>query len=236
MNCEDYRQATSAEPSFDGGASHVSECADCQAFRREILALDSTIASALSIDVPELQMPELAEIEFDNVVSIEPSRRRIAPVWLAAAATIVIGVVLGFRMIGNDVVYESLADEIIAHLDHEAAALVVTDTPVSDGKLSKVVPANIAQLDHSAGLITYAQSCEINGKTVPHLVMQGQSGPVTILLMPDERISAAVDLSGEHIRGVLLPVGDGSIAIIGDRSERLAPIRDSVVNSVMWDT
>jgi hypothetical protein len=234
MNCEDYRQAISAEPSFDGGASHVSECADCQAFRRKILALDSTIASALSIDVPELRMPELAEI--DNVVSIEPSRRRIAPVWLAAAATIVIGAVLGFRMIGNDVVYESLADEIVAHLDYEPAALVVTDTPVSDGQLSDVVPASIAQLDHSAGLITYAQSCEINGKTVPHLVMQGQSGPVTILLMPDEKISAAVDLSGEHIRGVLLPVGNGSIAIIGDRSERLAPIRESVVNSVMWDT
>ncbi len=235
MNCEEYKQAISADPSFDGGASHVAECSACQAFRNEILAMDATIGKALAIDVPKLEMPELPDIRLENVVALEP-RRRNAPLWLAAAATVVVAVVLGLRMTGSDVAYNSLADEIIAHLDHEPGALVVTNEAVSNRRLARVVPANIAQLEHSPGLITYAQSCEINGNTVPHLVMQGEYGPVTIILLPEEKVSAAVDLSGENIRGVLLPVGDGSIAIIGDKNESLAPIRESVVNSVMWDT
>ena len=49
-------------------------------------------------------------------------------------------------------------------------------------------------------------------------------------------ISAAIPLIGENINGVILPVGAGSIAIIGVRDERLEEIEKSVVNSVMWST
>ena len=234
MNCEEYRQAISADPAFDGGASHLSGCEGCQAFRRELLAMEETIAKALAIDVPVLEQPHLPAVESDNVIAIAP-RRRKAPVWLALAATVAVAAVIGFRMLGSDVAYGSLAEEVVAHLDHEPRALTVTDRAVSDERLANVVPASVARLDRSAGLITYARSCVINGKTVPHLVLQGEHGPVTILLMPEEAIDAAEDLSGDNIKGVLLPVGSGSIAIIGERDERLEPIKESIVNSVMWD-
>ena len=67
MNCEEYKQAISADPSFDGGASHVAECSACQAFRNEILAMDATIGKALAIDVPKLEMPELPDIRLTFV-------------------------------------------------------------------------------------------------------------------------------------------------------------------------
>jgi hypothetical protein len=235
MNCEEYKQAITEDPSFDGGAGHISECADCQAYRKDLLALDRTIAAALAIDVPELSMPELPETESAKVVTLGP-RRKAAPAWLALAATVVIAAVVGFRMLGTDVLHDSLAEEILAHLDHEPAALVVTDKAVSDRRLNAVVPTNVSILGHSAGLVTYAMTCTINGKEVPHLVVQGQRGPVTILLMPDEMIDSAVDLSGEHTTGVLLPVGKGSIAIIGNREEVIEPITNSVLKSVAWET
>jgi hypothetical protein len=124
----------------------------------------------------------------------------------------------------------------VAHLDHEPYALRVTDEPVSDRRLAKVVPANVASMNHDGGLITYAQTCVINGKKIPHLVIQGEHGPVTILLLPDEAIDDAVQLAGESINGVLLPVGGGSVAIIGERNEQLETIRKNVINSVTWST
>ncbi len=138
-------------------------------------------------------------------------------------------------MFGGGIEYESLADEIIAHLDHEPYALRVTDAPVSDRRLRSVVPADVAIMDHSAGLITYAQSCVINGKEVPHLVIQGKRGPVTVLLLPDETIGETIPLTGEHIDGFILPVGSGSVAIIGERAETLHLIKDRVVDSVTWE-
>ena len=236
MNCDEYREAISADPAFDGGAGHVTDCPSCQAYRKEMLALNDRIARALAIDVPDLIVPELPAVATDKVVTLAERRRVTPPVWFAVAATVVITAFLGVRFVGNGPDYDSLADEVLAHLDHEPYALRVSDKPISDRRLTSVVASDVAQMDHSAGLITYAQTCVINGREVPHLVIQGERGPVTILLMPDEMISEAVPLHDEFFDGAILPVGKGSIAIIGGHDENLGKIEESVANSVMWST
>jgi len=241
MNCDDYRQAIAADPSFDGGAGHLSECVACQAYRSEMQELDQMISRALALDVPELQVPELPEIstsKADNVIALRKRSwlPQTSPTWLAVAATVVVAAFLGIRFVGTGIEYDSLADEILAHVDHEQAALRVTDVAVSDERLASAVPANVARVDRSAGLITYAQSCVINGHQVPHLVIQGERGPVTILLMPEEMINAAQQFTGENVNGVILPVGNGSIAILGESEERLDRIKEQVLKSVTWST
>ena len=197
-------------------------------------ALNLDIARAMQLSVPALNLPELPAV--DNVVPLAAREPLSRPVWFAMAASVVFAVIMGARLLGIGATYDSLAEEVIAHLDHEPYALRVSSTPVSDGRLQKVVPASVAEMDHSAGLITYAQTCVINGKEVPHLVIQGETGPVTILLMPDQAVAAAESLDGENIRGVLLPVGDGSVAIIGPREEPLERIEERVLDSVTWST
>ena len=237
MNCEDYKQAIGADPSFDGGAGHVSECESCQAYRREMLALEEQIKAALAIRVPELDLPSLDDVEVDNVVSLDSRRRISTPAWFAMAATVLVGafIAVQFGDVGVSR-YDGLADEVLAHVTHEPVALLPTDERISDDKLVQVVPAKLAELDHSAGLITYAETCPISGNDVPHLVIQGQYGPITILLLPDEKISEAISLNDENSHGVILPVGDGSIAIIGSRDEKLEEVQKQIVQSVMWDT
>ena len=237
MNCDDYKEAIGADPHFDGGAGHVSECADCQAYRREMLALDEKIKSALSLAVPDLDMPSLEDVATDNVISLEKRRRVSTPAWFAIAATVLLAAFIGIRSGGIDgSSYDSLAEEVLAHVKHEPGALIPSDQKVSDELLYEVVPASIAQLDHNAGLITYAETCPISGNDVPHLVIQGKQGPITILLLPNEKIPKAIPLDDENSHGVLLPVGDGSIAIVGSRDEKLEEVQKQIVQSVMWDT
>jgi hypothetical protein len=236
MNCEEYRQAIAADPSFDGDAGHLGGCAACQAYREEVLLLDRRIAAALEIDVPDPVMPELPDVGTDAVVALPSRRWPSTPTWLAMAATLVIAAVLGVRMFGVGVEYESLADEVLAHLDHEPQALRVTDVAVSDERLRSVVPPSVADFDRDASLISYAQSCIINGRTIPHLVIQGARGPVTVLLMPEEAIGEPITLQGENVNGVILPVGSGSIAIIGGAEERIEDIQERVTKSVTWTT
>ncbi len=233
--CEEYREAIAADPSFDGGAAHLSQCSACQEFRAEILVLDRNIQRALAISVPDLDLPDLPEIDTSRVSVLSP-RRFATPAWLAVAATVTLAAFIGFRMQAHDVSGGTLAEQIISHIDHEPFSFRVNDTAVSDRRLARVVPATIATMDHSAGLITYAQSCIINGRQVPHLVIQGERGPVTILLMPEEKISAAQSFGNENTRGIILPVGNGSIAIVGGADERLDKIQERVRNSVTWST
>ena len=236
MNCKDYKEALTADPGFEDESGHVDSCASCQAYRNEILALDAKIAAAMNINVPDLKMPELPDLEADKVVSLAARRRMPKPVWFALAATVLLAVFIGVRTPDMSSMGGTLEEQVIAHLDHEPGALRVTNTPVSDSRLQEVVPGDVAVMNHNAGLITYAQSCIINGKTIPHLVIQGEYGPVTILLMPDEKIDEAKSLDGISIQGVILPVGNGSIAIIGDREEQLDRIKQNILDSVTWST
>ena len=233
MNCDEFKQAVAADPSFDGAATHASECATCSAYQAEMLAFDQKIARAMTLDAPEFKMPELPRIDTENVVTLPV--RKTAPVWFAVAATVVIAAVVGVRMLGTDIQHGSRASRIIARIDHEPYGLRVTDLAISDQLLQGVVPDDVAEIDRSVGLVTYAQSCEINDNDVPHLVVQGEFGPVTILLMPEERVAEASTFDGENINGIILPVGDGSIAIVGSRDERLDKIQERVVDSVTWD-
>lgn len=243
MDIEQLKEQIAADPQapFDDSALSAEERAALAAFRDEMAALDAKIAKALAVDVPELTMPELPAVgetsdEGSNVVDL-PARRPLAaraPLWLGLAASVALVAVFGSRSFLTGIDSEALAAEIVAHIDHEPQALVVTSTPVAEQRLLNVVDSGGAELNSSVGLVTYAQSCIINGKTVPHLVIQGKLGPITLLLMPDEPVDGAVPISGESINGVILPVGGGSIAIIGEREENLSEIEQQVVDSVTW--
>lgn len=235
MNCKDYKEAIAADPSeqFDA-ESHAAVCGSCAAFRDEMQVLNLKIARALNIEVPRLVMPALPAIGDDSkVVNLPFKRGRMTtPVWLGLAASVLLVAVLGVRFASDDVVYASLSEEIIAHFDHHQDGLQITNVRVSEQTLANAVEDRVEQMD--IGLITYATSCEINGRLIPHLVIQGERGPITILLLPDEMISDAVPLQGAGITGVILPVGNGSIAIIGARDEPMENIKQQVVNSVKW--
>ncbi len=241
MNCNEYKEAIAADPteSFENGAEHAAACVSCTDYRDAMRAFDARIERALKIDVPPLAMPDLPDLEAENVVRMP--RRQVRnfslPAWAGIAASVVLAAFLLVQLLpvsDTEIGHQMLAAEVLEHLDHEPQALVVTNVSVSDDSLTSVVPPTIGTIDRDVGLVTYAKSCVINGKTVPHLVIQGEKGPVTVLLMPEEMVSGAVPLEGDSVRGVILPVGKGSIAIIGEREERLQEIEQRVVDSVEW--
>jgi hypothetical protein len=236
MNCEEYRQALTADPAWTDETGHAAACAGCQAYTRKLQSLNLEIARAMQIEVPALAMPDLPDIDAARVTTLPARRRSWAPLWFAVAATVVLAASVSLRMSGLFVTYDTLAEEVLAHLDHEPASLRVTDVPVSDDRFQRALPANVAVFDRDRALVTYANPCIINGHRVPHLVIQGQHGPVTILLMPEERVAESIPLEGDSVRGMIVPVGNGSIAIIADRDEPLDPLRRNVIESITWTT
>ena len=54
--------------------------------------------------------------------------------------------------------------------------------------------------------------------------------------MPDEKVSGTQSFGGKSVNGIILQVGDGSIAIVGEDGENLDQIEERVKNSVTWAT
>lgn len=233
MNCEKFRQAVTADPA-DASAhllSHEGQCTDCRKYREAMQQFDTRLRRAMEIPVPPVKLPDLETA--DNVIAM-PKRRITTPIWLGLAASVALAGWLGLSLMSPGEPRQSLAEEIIAHMDHEESSRIVTNVAVPERTLASVVNSDVAELNPGIGLVTYARSCVINGNLVPHLVIQGEKGPVTLLLLPDEAIDAAIPLEGSNINGVILPVGDGSIAIIGVREESIEDISNRVVDSVKW--
>lgn len=239
MNCEAYKEAIAADPSFEDDAGHIAACASCAKFQSEMQALNQGIAEALAIDVPELQMPELAPVSEDKVVSLASRRKTTLsmPAWIGIAAGFALVAIVGGRMLpDNSISDQQLAAQVLAHVDHEPHAVQITDVAVREDRLAQVMNQSGGTMRSDIGLVSYAQSCIINGRHIPHLVIQGKNGPVTLLLMPEEMVSMPLQLDGKGIDGIILPVGDGSIAIIGERGFDLEEIKERVENSVEWRT
>jgi anti-sigma factor RsiW len=240
MNCAEFENAIAADPGCmpAGGDAHLASCAACLALWNEYRELDQRIAKALAIEVPPLTMPPLEELEHDagKVTVLQTRRRMTAPVWFGIAATVALAAWLGLALQQPAVDELSLSEQVIAHLDHEAYSRVISDVPVPERTLDSVVSKDVAELDRGVGLITYARSCVINGRSIPHLVVQGKKGPITLLLMPDEPVTEAISLQGKAINGVILPLGNGSIAIIGERDEPIQDVQQSIVDSIKWKT
>jgi len=244
MNCEDYKQIIGADPDAkpEGAAEHIAACVDCRQFTAEMVALNARMAKALKINVPPRPALDLPPIDgspdnerHSNVVGLHARKPQSisTPTWLAIAASFAVAAFIGLQFFAGNVDDGlNLADEVLAHVDHEPQALVVTNVAVSEDSLSRVVNPTVGTLSAGLGLVSYARTCIINGKPVPHLVIQGENGPVTVLLMPEEMIDGPLQVDGESVNGVILPVGNGSIAIIGEDSENLEEVQQQVLDSV----
>lgn len=248
MRCDDCRKAIAADPVAPGPEAlrHVRECAACAGQLNEFQTLNRQIARALEIEVPELRMPELPGVEGNNsgtVVGLRGRRRKGAKVW--KRASVLVGLAAGIAVFslvallstGTDWTAQSLAEEVIAHMDHEQASRQVTSVAVPARKLDAVVKPAVSRLGEEVGLVSYAASCVIAGNRVPHLVVQGDRGPITLILLPDRQIDAPVPLSGVHVYGLLLPAGHGSIAVIGEREDQLEEVEETgrrLAATVKW--
>jgi hypothetical protein len=53
------------------------------------------------------------------------------------------------------------------------------------------------------------------GHTVPHLVVQTDTGPVTVMVLTHEALRSAMRFNEQGYRGVIVPVrGHGSLAVL----------------------
>jgi hypothetical protein len=232
MDCTTFRERIGADPAEcdEGAAAHERQCPACAAYARRVRAAESLIAQALRFDVGAPRQAESGPAS--------AQRRRdwaTASVAVAAASIAAMAVWLGVSITPSDDP-AVLAAEVLDHWRHEPYSWVRSDTPVDENVLAAVL-ANHASVDRvGMSVISYARSCLINGHWVPHLVVQGETGPVMVLLLSRESLAEAMplDLAAEGLRGLILPLGEGSVAILGDDGEDLQSVQEDIAGAVEW--
>ena len=228
MDHAKYRSAAMADPHDPDPdlRAHRESCAECRAFTDQLLRFEARLERALLIDIPT------------KSVVLPFARRAQGPRrWMAMAASLLLALVVAAG-VWLTLPQRSLAAAVVAHMAGEPDAWQLTDVPVPDADLNEVLKDSKLRLKPAAGVVSYASSCSFRGHKVPHLVVQTQSGPVTVMVLVHEAVRNPKQFDEQGYRGTIVPVpGHGSIAVLmrgtssgsGDVERIAARVSDSVV-------
>jgi hypothetical protein len=222
-DCAHHRRALLAEPHATSPEleAHLAGCAECRAYRARLLRFEDRLARALKVD----PLPRQVQV-----------RGRLG--WLAMAASVLVALVAGATL-WLAAPHSSLAADVVAHMAGEPEAWARTDSALPAADLDPVLAAAHVRLLPDAGMVSYAQSCLFRGHRVPHLVVQTEQGPITVMVLTHESVTKAQPFDEEGYRGIILPVpGHGSLAVLGrGREVDLKSVEKTamrVENAVVW--
>jgi hypothetical protein len=216
MNCLEFRRIVGSQPHLDSTEvrEHAAACESCTRYLLELRRMDQLIYRALTIDVDA------------------PKRsRHVSARYWRLAASVVVAVVLG-AFLWSALPRASLAEQLAAHAQGEASALVRTADRIEPSDLAAVFKRSGVRLRPDEIAVSYAMSCWFRGHFVPHLVVQTDRGPVTVLVLPHERTVVGTQL--QHFedggfKGVIVPAPQGVLAVLG----RDAPVEEAAAQVLL---
>ena len=199
LECKHARLAIGGEPHVLSAevTQHIATCAQCARFRDETLAMEGRLKAAL-----ELPLHRFRKL---------PEANKVAPRRFALAASVVLALLLG----GGAWLFRpqpALAGEVVEHVKHEPGSWQVHEA-VSPEALAAVLAKAGVRYD-ARFPVTYASPCPFRGHIVPHLVVQTDRGPLTVMVLAHVTAEGAGEFSEGEYHGVVLPAGAGSIAVV----------------------
>jgi len=162
-------------------------------------------------------------------------RRRHRRVWQGSlAAVAVLALSMGMStLVLPPAASADLVGELIAHLDQEPQALM-THAEVGRDRLAATLGALGLALDAPIGRVSYVALCPIGNHLGVHLVVAGENGPVTVIILPGEPLAQGGGFYAHRYHGMVMPGLDGSIAVVGGLGETLDPMARRIDGALRW--
>jgi Protein of unknown function (DUF3379) len=82
--------------------------------------------------------------------------------------------------------------------------------------------------------VMYAHSCYFRGHFVPHLVVSTAQGPITVIVLPDEKVKQRTNFHEDGMSGVISPAPHGSIAVLAQGDANVDAVAQQLQQSVRW--
>jgi hypothetical protein len=191
---------------------HLAGCAACTRFRNETLALDGRLRAALELPLAEFRAK-----------AAPPARR------FALAASVALTILIGggawlFRP------QSALASELVAHVQEEPGSWLGHE-PISPEAFAAVLAKAGVRYDPRFP-VTYASPCPFRGYIVPHLVVQTDRGPLTVMVLEHVKSDSKETFTEGDYHGIVLPAGEGSIAVVARKGQEFDGALKAVLEGV----
>lgn len=250
MNCLEFRRICLAEPGSraEGFVDHRQQCEDCARYADSVNVLNKKIENALHVPVPEdlATRIKLRQVMLDELDDRETRRFRPWRFGLAASVllTVALASLFGYEVHATNQYIERLTVSAVDHtrVERQGGHFVAEhEEPVKQNQRFKQVLAAFGAKvmdDELAALgdIVHVQVCALDPELRPvaHFVIKGASGLVTFYYVMGRKLSKPEDVRRAQYEGMLVPVGQGNLAVIGKPGEQLQTIIDKLEQAVIW--
>jgi uncharacterized protein DUF3379 len=218
MTCEEARLLIGADPAANTPQleEHLQSCASCRALRDEMRRVDAEIHRAMAQPPPQVRVQRRPPVfrQWALAASAVLAAVLVASVWLLRPS-------------------DSLAHEVVAHVQGEPDSWFATQHVSAQG-IDQALRAAGVQLDINSDRIMYAHSCFFRGHYVPHLVVQTARGPATVLILRHESVSAPRKFREAGMTGMIVPDGEGSIAVLSRGAVGVDDVATQMQQNVHW--
>tara|TARA_Y100001960_G_scaffold330405_1_gene424353 strand:+ start:869 stop:1600 length:732 start_codon:yes stop_codon:yes gene_type:complete len=239
MDDLEFRRRIMSDPKFrDNDLNDAIKSSESNAkFADEILDLDAQIAKAMNVDVPEdladrILFNQTSNAQESNVIRPNFARRAMA---MAASIAFVAGLLVGQVNWGNIVVtpaQASLASTAMKHVVAEKPFVSDLDEQVKSSQINaKMAPFSHALSAHFPYHVYYLNHCGFGQSNALHMVFQGEKGKVTLFLTGIASDKAS-DFAEDGMVGIVEPIGNTSMILVGDEGEDVAKIAESIADII----
>lgn len=219
MKCDEFKRQIMSLPNetSDDVDEHKHDCPECAKFVEQIGVFDLQVQDALQVPIPAFINDEFIKETIAHKIT---NKYRKISYAFAASLMFVIGIALFVNLSS----VPKLEHMVIAHIEKEPFTLT-TDMHPSDSDVKSTLASLGIDMNGSVGTIRFLKRCYLGEELVAHFVIEGQQGPVTVLLMPNESIKGPMHVDSSQLQGVIEPLNQGSsIAVVGYIGEPIKPI------------
>ena len=236
MNCLEFRRMLLIEPRSRSKefAEHASSCAECAEQAKHALHFEDKLHAALRVPSPTALETRIITARSG---AAESHRAGAYSRWLALAAGMLLAVGLagwsGYKWEQTFGVSSGLETAVVDHINNELEQLHAHGN-VGPQTLVLLLSQFGARIDGEIGSVSYASRCPIRRQPGVHMVVPGQEGPVTVLIMPGENLLHRRQVRSSRFSGVIVPTVYGSMAVVGEKLEPVERIVERIQQSIVW--
>lgn len=234
MDCLEFRRRLAAEPGARDAEflAHRDSCrAGCTESWWRAQRFERQLRNALqSVDAPE----DLGErVLLAQATSLRGRLRHRWQIGLALAASLLVAlVVAGYAWNLRTADGGPLAGMAIAHVRSEAFSLTLT-RPIDATQIRPVFAKRGVTLRNVPAHAVFAADCRVGPYRAVHLVLRENGSPITVLYVVGHRIADARDFSRAGWQGREVPIGNGTLVLLGNGSAGFAAAERAVADAVL---
>lgn len=202
-------------------------------FSENLKTLDSHIAKALNVEVPENLAEQL--ILRQSLHSHQQTKKK-SRVHLAMAASVAFAVGIGVSFINSSPAYSNVADYSLAHYHHEADNFSKQGrAQYSLASFNEDVSSLNVGFKEKLGKLISIDDCYFDGMDSIHMVFEGKYDNVTVFLVPKStHLKFTEQFGDDSVIGITHQYHQGDVIIMGNKKEPLQQWQQKIDQTIEW--